>query len=109
MRKIPRELWPTSIYDRSRTEVWRDLDFLAQVFEERDGAQRVSINRVRHVNSRWVDGITWEDLMFVKRGIGRGDLWAVEVFPPDDEVVNDANMRHLWLLPDPPKFAWRKT
>ena len=33
---------------------------------------------------------------------------AVEVFPADDQVVNVANMRHLWVLPEPLPFAWEK-
>jgi hypothetical protein len=32
---------------------------------------------------------------------------AVEVYPPAGDVVNVANMRHLWVLRDRLPFAWR--
>ncbi|PRZ51176.1 hypothetical protein BX589_12017 [Paraburkholderia fungorum] len=91
-------------------EVWRSRDFLVQVFAERDGIVRASVNRTS-VNSgtdRWLDGITWDELQRIKREIGRGQLDAVEVFPADRDVVNVANMRHLFILADPLPFAWRK-
>jgi len=28
------------------------------------------------------------------------DRWAVEFFPPTKALVNDANVYHLWLLPE---------
>jgi hypothetical protein len=33
--------------------------------------------------------------------------WAVELYPPQEELVNDAHVYHLWLLPEewtPPKM-----
>lgn len=45
------------------------------------------------------DGITWDDLQWLKAAVGFGDREAVEVFPRDCDVVNVANMRHLWVLP----------
>lgn len=57
-------------------------------------------------DGRWADGISWDDLQRVKYEIGRGDQWAVEMFPPDDEVTNVANMRHLWIIATP-SFGWR--
>jgi hypothetical protein len=26
--------------------------------------------------------------------------WALELYPPADELVNDAHVYHLWLLPE---------
>lgn len=91
-------------------EVWRSRDFLVQVFAEREGIVRASVNRtsVSTDNDRWVDGISWEELQRIKREIGRGQLDAVEVFPADRDVVNVANMRHLFILDEPLPFAWRK-
>lgn len=28
------------------------------------------------------------------------DRWALELYPPASELVNDAHVYHLWLLPD---------
>lgn len=49
--------------------------------------------------------ITWNELQQVKRDCGRGDVWAVEIYPPDQYVVDAANLRHLWLLP-PSSTPW---
>lgn len=88
---------------------WRNRDFLAQLFVEGDDGEhlRLTINRA-YINATgaWSDGITWDELMAVKAGCGYGDRWAIEVYPPDDGVVNVANMRHLWLVDEPPPFAW---
>lgn len=91
-------------------EVWRSRDFLAQLYEERSGFVRVSVNRTHQPDGQdWAEGISWDDLQRVKREIGRADAWAVEVYPADAEVVNEANMRHLWLLGEAPPFAWQTT
>lgn len=29
--------------------------------------------------------------------------WAIELYPPADDLVNDAHVYHLWLLPE----GWR--
>lgn len=91
------------------TEVWASRDWLVQVYVE-DGVERLSINRttLRLDDHRWVDGITWDELMEVKAAVGRGDRWAVEVYPPATSIVDVANMRHLFLLDGPPPYAWRK-
>lgn len=100
---VPREEWSTAeeCRDDGRIEAWVSSRFMAQVFDEGDGRLRVSVNRVT-LNERgdWADNLTWDELMEVKRQIGRGDAYAVEVLPPDGQVVNVANMRHFWLLPE---------
>lgn len=94
--------------DRPPLQAWRNRDFLAQLFAEGDQL-RLTINRAYLDNDgRWRDGITWDELMFVKAGCGFGDRWAVELFPPDAAVVDVANMRHLWLV-DRPDYAWTPT
>lgn len=35
------------------------------------------------------------------------DVWAVECYPPQHLVQNVANMRHLWILEEPPAFGWK--
>lgn len=89
-------------------EVWRSRDFLVQLFREPSGV-RMSVNRTHMPNGKdWAEGISWDDLQRLKYEIGRGDLWAVELYPADEHVVDDANMRHLWLLGEPPSFGWRQ-
>lgn len=89
-------------------EVWRSADYLVQVYDEiRKGVERISVCRTNHTGESWSDGITWDDLQRLKAECGRGDRWAVEIYPADGEVVNVANMRHLWLLDAPPVYVWR--
>jgi len=105
---VPRDQWPSES-DPSRIEVWISRKILVQVFDEGNGTQRLSINRtVIRPDGGWADGLTWDELQDIKRQVGRGDQWAVEIYPSDQEVVNVANLRHLWLLPEPPSFGWRK-
>lgn len=106
LQPVPRSQWPE--HQRQPKEVWRSRDFLVQIYEEPNGIERMSISRTSLHGERWMDGITWDDLMGLKRQAGRGDRDALEVYPADKDVINVANMRHLWLPPEPVAFAWRK-
>lgn len=110
LMQVPEERWRPAMNDRSsRVAVWRSRSFLVQVFDE-DGATRLSINRtsVDEVTGRWKDGITWEELQSIKNEIGFAENDAIEIYPRAADEVNVANLRHLWILPEPLPFAWRK-
>ena len=109
LRRIPQSEWPPRLPPRI-AEVWRSRGFLVQVFVAPDGVERLSVCRtsVRAANDRWDDLISWDDLQRLKAECGRGSKAAVEIFPPDNAVVNAANLRHLWVLPEPPPFMWRR-
>ena len=95
MRPVPPEEWPPS--DAAPIEVWASREFLALVYVER-AAFRISVCRTTMgVDGRWLDQISWEDLQRVKREIGRGEQTALEVYPAESDIVNVANMRHLWI------------
>lgn len=106
MQQVLGEQWPSR--PPKLVDVWRSKDFLAQVFLEPAGVLRISVNRVTRRHGQWEQGITWDELMRVKREIGYADNDAVEVYPADRDIVNVANMRHLWVMPEPLAFAWRK-
>lgn len=114
LRQIPYHQWAQIDHSREsdrpeRIEVWRSNRFLVQVFQEKDEVLRVSCNRSRLMRGgSFSDGITWDELQLIKREIGRGDAYAIEVFPPDKYLVNIANMRHLWILPKPLNIGWMK-
>ncbi len=96
-------------YTEPPLRAWRSPSFLAVLYRDNQGFGRLSINRTAIDNlGRWRDEITWDELMRVKAECGFGAAWAVEVYPPQSEVVNDSNMRHLFLLAEPPPFAWKK-
>ncbi len=108
---VPESEWPkTDDSAPTRFAVWRSREFLVQVYAAPAGSVRISVNRVvKGVDGRWVDGITWDELQRIKGEIGYADCWAAEYFPPAADVVNVANMRHLWLLDAAPRCAWKRT
>lgn len=109
LTEIPRESWPSAPTTTPRLAVWINIDFLVQVFDEGNGVRRLSVNRTTvKPGGGWHENITWDDLQEIKRQIGMGDRSAVEVYPRDRDVVNVANLRHLWVLPEPLSIGWFK-
>lgn len=101
--QIPREEWPEQPpHHHAPLEVWRSRRYVALVYDVpgHPGMERIS---VRSTETR--DGLTWDELQGVKAAIGRGHLSAVELYPPDSQVVAVARMRHLWVVPTP-SWAW---
>ena len=113
LREIPFDEWtPSQRANPARPlRVLRSRDFLVQVYNEGHYGVlvRLSINRARlnAAGTRWEDGITWDDLQRLKAEAGYADFDAVEVYPQQAEVVNVANVRHLWIMAEPLSFAWR--
>lgn len=89
-------------------KIYRSRDFLVQVYEEKHAVVRVSMSRSTiKDNGHWEEGITWNQLMWAKREVGYGDYDAVEVYPKDEDVVDVANIRHLFVIDKPLEFIWR--
>ena len=109
LEPIPFDRWPTPT-PYGLKNVYRSNRYLVQVYMEfRHGVDyRVTISRTDIDGGRWKDGISWEELQGIKDSIGFADHDAVEVFPVRRDVVNVANMRHLWIMSSPLLFAWRK-
>jgi hypothetical protein len=105
MISVPMHEWPSA--PLKLKELWRSNRFLVQVFHEPEGIERVSVTVTSIQGNRFADGISWDELQFIKHQIGRGNCCAVEIYPPDADVVNVANMRHLWLLPESPSYMWK--
>ena len=108
LRQIPCEQWPLS-RSPHLIEVWRSRGFLVQVYTEPGDFQRMSVCRTIHNGDTWADQVTWDELMQLKRECGRGDKDALEVFPADADIVNVANMRHLFFPPGPVTFKWSRS
>lgn len=107
--EIPRDRWPMV---RGWTgsiivSVWRSRRFTLFVWDQ-GGVTRLSVQRTEwdERKQRFRDDISWDDLQRLKSEAGFGQQCAVELYPPDDEVVNVANMRHLFITPRP-VFMWR--
>lgn len=112
---VPPSEWPEHLLNRSGSSpnrAMRSRDFLVQIFYEKKDIVRLSINRTAIGNDgMWLDGITWDQMQAIKAEAGYADCDAVEVFPADKDLVNVANIRHLWVMPRGFQFhfAWRKT
>lgn len=86
---------------------WQSKDFAVHLWQDTRGNKRLTVCRTEINNDgSWKDGITWDDLHRLKSEAGFGAQWAVECYPPDSQVIYDANMRHLWLLDQPPTYGW---
>lgn len=114
LAELPPSEWPAeyvALAPKGLTRVLLSGRFLVQEFAPVEGgAVRLTVNRVKRKAdlSSWQDGITWDELQRLKTEAGYGDAFAVEVYPADEDLVAVANMRHLWVLPEPPPFAWRR-
>lgn len=108
LREVPREQWPIMTVPPLR--VLRSRDFLVQEYSATPPALvRLTVCRTSLCGDRWQDGITWDELQKLKRECGYGNADAIEIFPADTDIVNVANMRHLWVMVEPVACAWRKT
>ncbi|WP_419827695.1 DUF7694 domain-containing protein [Sphingomonas sp.] len=103
---VPRAEWPRDPAEfqggAPRVGLYRSRTHLVQVFAEPGGVLRLSVNRTEwdERRRRFREDISWDDLQRLKAEVGYPDCAAVEVYPPAMRVVNVANMRHLWVLPD---------
>lgn len=107
MERVEREHWPdTSWMGSDVVDVWLSRDYLAVLYRHReDGRLRLTVNRTRRGRDDWLDGITWDELQRVKNETVGPDAWCAEAYPPADDVVDVANMRHLCVLEDPATIA----
>jgi len=91
-------------------KAWRSQRYAVQLYDEMNtmpGLLRLSICRAQwHHYGSWKDGLTWDELQDIKRECGYGNVYAVEVYPRDRDLINVANFRHLWLLAVPLPIGW---
>ena len=114
MTPLPKDQWPEP-KGAAPVEVWISRYYLAQVYDEGKKYQmagkpvlRVSVCRTTiNDNWEWEENLSWDELMEIKRQIGRGEEYAVEVLPADKDIVNVANMRHFWIMPES-LVGWQK-
>jgi len=79
---------------RGLLAAWSNNHVAAQLFRVRGiEAFRLSIRRFDEVP------LTWDEVQDAKNKTIGADAMAIEIYPPADELVDVANMRHLWMLP----------
>ena len=110
LKEWPREDWPVPHPEILR--VWRSRGFLVQEHAAPSPAiVRLSILRAGlDSGGGWQQDIQWTELQRLKAEAGYSGFDAVEVFPRESDVVNIANIRHLWIVPaEHLPFAWRRS
>ena len=105
LTEVNKSEWPP--HEENLKTVLISKYYLVQVFDE-GNCKRLSVNRTT-IDSKgnWESDISWEELQEIKRQAGYGDQFAVEIYPKDRDIVNIANMRHLWVLDNDLDFGWR--
>lgn len=55
-----------------------------------------------HLKIRRRDGkevvAKWDLLQRITNELCGADAYAIEVFPPEDQLVDETNLRHLWVI-----------
>lgn len=103
---VPQAEWPSR--EPGMISLWRSRRFLVQVYDEGNSVVRLSVCKTAIQSSgRWEDNITWDELQEIKNQCGYGHCDAIEIYPREKDVINVANMRHLWVVANPIAFAWR--
>jgi hypothetical protein len=115
---VPAERWPpqrTATPGTDRLGVFESKQYLVQVFSEPNvsvGSEtfelfRITVCRVvLNKNGRFQDDIAWSELQAIKNEIGFGNHYAVEIYPRGVDLVDVANMRHLWVIDRPLPIGW---
>ena len=82
---------------------WREECYLNNRYSVQISDNQTSWGPVIHLWIRRHDDKmprSWMDLQRIKNELVGEDRVAVEVFPEQTQFVNDANMAHLWVLPE---------
>ncbi len=71
---------------------------------------RVAEAGVRHLAVSSLSGIrpTWPEMQRIKDELAGVDATAIEVYPPKAEVIDQADMFHIWVLPGKLPFGLHK-
>jgi hypothetical protein len=106
--EIPKSEWIGIQTDPKRISVWACRNFFIQVFAESDGIFRLTVSKDKlgFGASTFADGISWDELQWIKDSCGFSSKMAVEIYPAKDRILADCNLRHLWILPTPLNIGW---
>lgn len=105
--EIPKSQWPPRHGSPEYPQaVWRSRQYAVRPLRGVE-ARRLTVNRTAlGSDGHWEQDIPWDDLQRCKRETGHGDWYGFEIYPRDRDLVNVANMRHLWLLAEPLDIGW---
>lgn len=84
-------------------ERWWPVAYVNNRYSMQVSTVDTAIGKVTHLWIRHHAGEmprSWRDLQWIKNEIAGSERAAVEVFPPEAELVDSANMAHLWVFPE---------
>lgn len=101
-RPIPvhHELRP--VFKDSRIEKWREENYLNNRYSVQVSDYQIEDGIVVHLWVRHHTGVmphSWSDLQRIKNEIVGPDYVALEVYPRVNELTDEANIAHLWVMP----------
>ena len=91
---VAKEGWPADFERAHRNAVFSVLDRTLP-----DGTRHLAISSLSGERP------SWREAQRIKNELAGPDATAVEVYPPEAEVVDAAPMYHLWVLPAPLPFS----
>lgn len=115
LQRVPEAEWPPNPGGPRPFEVWASRTWTVMLYRSSDeiGGDEIRDEGIEcRISVRRTDGgidISWTDLQKIKADIGRADRWACELFPTERDLVDVANLRHLWLYFGTPSFGWKKS
>ncbi len=81
--------------------------FVVQIYREPCSWGDVKLCMIRRNDES--AAVSWSDRQRIKNELFGVEAVAVEVFPAESELVDDANMFHLWILPEGFELPFRLT
>lgn len=68
---------------------------------------RILKNGVKHLMVSTLSGMrpSWWEMQRIKDTIAGKDATAIEIYPPHEEIVDDADAFHIWILTSPLEFG----
>lgn len=103
--------WETLNFPRGTIGNGWTADFMTahknKVFSVLD---RILETGVRHLAVASLSGIrpSWREMQRIKDELAGCDATAIEVYPPATEIVDEADMFHIWVLTAPLPFTLAK-
>lgn len=88
--------WLGEVRTVHRNRCWSVLDRALP-----DGTRHLAITSLSQIRPTW-----WE-MQRIKDELAGHSATAVEIYPPSNEVVDGANMYHLWVVATPMPSLWR--
>jgi len=88
--------------------VWKNNLYIVQIYRRALGVRSFALHlAIRRIDERPIEG--WDDLQRIKDELAGPERVAVEMYPARSELMDQANMRHLFVLPDgePAPFSIR--